>query len=187
MPTYLFKLMKYKTLVISTFVFLVLISMANSSVYAEDSITPTLRPRQEMRRDIKEVRQENKQERQQALSGLRLQIAQKVYDNILNRFNHRLTNLNALKTRIQQRLDTKKATGKDIVASQDQLNKFNVGPSSDYQNDLTALDTLWDSIKASSAPLSQISDLKKAANKVNLDLNAQQQVLVQAYKLMAKL
>ena len=185
--------MNHKT---TTLAILSLIALAStpSAVHATDSTSPTpsLRPRQQLHQEIKEERQEAKEIRQNFFSQIKQKAIDNIYQRLRNGLDHRYTSLVKSKSRIQDRLNTKKSNSnltdnqKNILTqAQDKLNSTSTSESS-FQAHLSALDSLLSQIKTSAKPSDLIPQLKDIVNQAKVDLTAIHQALTDAIRLIVQ-
>lgn len=85
--------------------------------------TPTLRPRQEIRLDIRDNRKEIRADRKENRQARRDLRAQKHGERLEARFGHYYTRLIAIATKIQERINKLKGEGRDITTAQTKLDE----------------------------------------------------------------
>lgn len=139
--------------------------------------------KQEFKNTIKETQQEDKTQKKQALSQLKKTRLENSFNRIKKELNTRLNYLTSMKTKIEARLNQKKAAGKDVSAAETKLKEFD---TTAYTSDMTALDTQISQIMTVDKPASLMPQLRAAVNKVRTDLNNLHKVLVDSLRLIVR-
>jgi hypothetical protein len=88
-----------------------------------------------------------------------------------------------MKTKIEARLNQKKAVGKDVSAAEAKLKEFD---TTTFTNDMATLNTQISQITVVEKPVSLMPQLRSAVNKVRSDLNNLHKVLVDSLRLIVR-
>lgn len=169
--------MKIKILIPIIVLSLVLISQP---AFAKSGPSATATANNQIRQEV----QEKKQEVKTALSEVKQEKIQSVYQAIKNGLTKRHDALLKIKDKIQARID-KNPMNKNTTAAKAELAKF-AAAESKYQTDLTALDAKFTELKSSTKPSEVIKGLKDAVKLVREDLNAIKKVLTSTVVALAQ-
>lgn len=150
----------------------------------KDMVKDVKEIRVETRNEIRTGGQELKATNAQNRNQFRQQRLTATYQGIKDSLARRLEYLNTIKARIQTRLTEMETAGKNVADAKAKLATYS---DSAYQTDLAAYEAKYQEMYASfntDKPVTNLGQLRSAAEKARQDLTQMRQVLIQTLRLM---